>query len=359
MAIVIGRRRFSTLIFAAFSVGLLVVPPGCSEFGPESDYWTHLGLDGHRVMSVIDTEWGLFAGTRTGGIFRLDTVSEQWVSLGLSSSVVASLLYLQNNEPKLLAGMSWRATEQTDAAVFATMDGGENWVAWDGGLASQYENRFWAYSLTVDPRESDRLYMGASYSILRSDDEGRTWNFLYGGFDWNGLGIKSIAVSPTGTGAVWASGLSSLGVGPVFRSLDFGNTWDVLFPAGHSEIPINAVLIDPDKAERIWIGAGGRIDGGAVLWSDDQGDTWTPSLREPVQVWALLATSDAMYAIAREFGEPPAEEWLRVYRRKNNGTTWDPIPTPAVHGGISATVDLGGNLVVGTAGSGVWRFTIP
>jgi photosystem II stability/assembly factor-like uncharacterized protein len=283
----------------------------CSNLGPVAEHWIWLGLDAKWVTALAHTDWGLFAGTRSNGVFRYNSELDEWVPLGLESSRVRSMLFLPGDGPRLLVGV----TGPTESAVYATEDAGETWIPWDGGLADHQGGYFSAHSLAADPDRPQRLYMGGSYSILRSDDGGQTWDFVHGSFESWGQGIQAIAVSPHSDGGVWAAGQSALGVGPIFRSLDSGDTWEVSFPAPYSEV----------------------VDGGAVIVSNDRGETWEPSLSEEVQVPALAYADGTLYAVAREFvefdptlGDPYYT--LRLFRLRDGSDNWESIPSPGAWG---------------------------
>src|SRR5205807_7412055 len=104
--------------------------------------------------------------------------------------------------PHLLAAIGALADslgiQDTKAAVYAMNDDGL-WQPWDGGLeaaAWQHGSDAWAYSLAMDPGNSNHLYMGRTYPIMESKDGGRSWSFVLGSEDGFGLGMNSILVSP-------------------------------------------------------------------------------------------------------------------------------------------------------------------
>lgn len=338
---------------AVVGVALVVTAASCKVAGPQVEDWEPLGLDGEWVTAVVETAWGLFAGTRAQGLFRFETTGS-WASLGVTESIVSSTLFVEEPKPRLLVGVTPIANETTSAAVFASNDQGATWVPWDGGLAAANDNRFWAYSLAQDPAVPNRLFMGSSYSILRSDDGGASWTFVFGSEDSWGQGIHSISVGPDGTGQVWAGGQSALGVAPIFRSEDHGTTWEVGFPANRSEFAVRSVLGDPSTPGRVWAGLTGSVEGASVIRSDDGGSSWTPSLSAGIPVYDLVVHTGIVYAVGRDFTDT-GNDRLAVFRHEGHDT-WVQISTPSsARGGLAATVTEVGELIVGTAGSGVWR----
>lgn len=333
-------------VLTAVVLGMVPFATSCTLFAPGRGDWELLGLEGQWVTALAETDWGLFAGTRSRGVFRYDEAAGQWEPLGIDGSINRSMLFLPGTSPRLLVGLSYLATEPTEAAVFATEDGGVSWVPWDGGLAEQNDDRFWAYSLAQDPSEPDRLLMGSSFSILESTDAGVTWRFLFGSFDSNGLGFHTILVSDGNGEEIWAGGQSGLGVSVVFHSIDGGLTWDISFPGGHS---VNTMVYDPVLPNRVWASLGG-----SVIRTDD-GRSWEGSLRENVSVSRLVVVDGELFAVAREFAEG-GQQNLRLFRYERRSDTWSSLNVPRVRGGISAIAGGGGSLIIGTSGSGVLRY---
>jgi photosystem II stability/assembly factor-like uncharacterized protein len=328
----------------------------CGATGPSAEEWEPFGLQDQSVLSLSETPWGLFAGTVSTGVHRR-TTDAPWETLGVTESAVATLLFVDGPTPRLLAGVRWTGNERTDAALFASTDGGDSWTPWDDGLALENDGSFWAFSLAEDPAVAGRLYMGSSASILRSDDAGANWRFVFNNADAGGPGINSIVVKDDGA-SIWAGGGSALGVGRVIRSTDSGSTWEVLFPTGFGEFPVRSVLIEPMNPTRLWLGMWGTVEGAPVMWSDDGGTTWVPSLSEPVLISALVAGPDgSLYAVGGrpEPSDDGAPAGLYVYRR-SHGDEWTQLETPPDAGwGASAIVTSDGHLMVGTVGTGIWR----
>ena len=312
--------------------------------------WESLGLDGHHVTAVTATPMGIFAGDFSEGVFRLDSAVGSWVSLGVDHAIVSSLLYVPGDTARLLVGVWPQDREETAAAVFATEDGGETWKPWDGGLADQSnDQRFWAFSLAVDLGNPRRLFMGSSAAILRSPDGGGTWEFAFGGPTSSALGVLGIAISPRRDGNLWAGGESPFFTGYVRHSSDWGDSWQ------HVEVNVAAITvlaIDPDAPEVLWAGAPGGI-----MSSLDNGETWEVRLRGLI-VGGIVFIDSGAYVFGTELPEVRIDGHLMAFQSLDRGEHWEPLPVPAdVQGAIAVSVDQLGRVLVGTSGSGVWRYT--
>jgi len=71
-----ARRDCIAMTFCA------VVLLGCADpVRPLSGELTYLGLEGQSITALTQTPWGLFAGTRSSGIYRYQPDSgSQWKS---------------------------------------------------------------------------------------------------------------------------------------------------------------------------------------------------------------------------------------------------------------------------------------
>lgn len=351
--------RFSGVLLATIVLG-------CSDSAapvdleicnpPTTGAWTYLGLEGQWVTALAETPWGLYVGTGDNGVFRCSPETNTWEPLGLDHAQVSTILFVPGATPRILVGVRPYSDEQTAAAVFATEDGGRTWLTWDGGLASRHDNRQWAYSLAMDPHNAERLYMGQSFPLLRSQDGGRTWQYVFGGPDMFGLGIKALVVSPDQSGRVYAAGTTAFFSAAILRSENWGATWETAFPFPQGENSVFALAVDEREPIRVWAGVGG-----GVIRSDDAGRTWQSAFSIPGLITSILTEGARLYAVGgmlREEPDPLTD--LVIYRSDDGGASWSALTVPSNLGGSDvAVLDSRGHLLIGTVPNpmgGVWRF---
>lgn len=326
--------------------------------------WTFLGLKERHVTALADTPWGLFAGTLEDGVFRYDPGAESWRPLGLDSSPVGSILFVPGSTPRLMVGMRPRGEHGVSAAVLATQDAGRTWLPWDGGLTERYDNRRQsAHALAMDPGDYDRLYMGQSASLLRSTDGGHTWQYVFGGPEFSGAGVSAISVSRARDGHVWATATSGLGAGVIYRSENWGDSWEAVFPFTVGDYAISDLAVDERDPQRLWAAVSGRLSG--IIRSEDSGKTWELVLSKPHAFLTVLRDRQNLYAAGYTNlrvppnGAPPHLSDLTLYRSTDGGLTWSDLAVPEeASGAWVASFDFKGRLLIGTrtAGGGVWRF---
>jgi photosystem II stability/assembly factor-like uncharacterized protein len=341
-------------------------PQGCTV-RLASGCWTFLGLDGKWITALAETPWGLYAGTLDDGVFRLDATGRwQGVGLNIARGYISALLYTPTTPPRLLATIGAKrdtaGTNDTRGAAYATEDGGRTWKPWDGGLDARLAargNDAWGYALAMDPGNPDRLYMGLSYPIMRSNDGGQSWQYVWGSDDIVGGGIAAILVDPQRTGRVWAVGGTLYLHAAILRSNDWGDSWAFTDPTPTFDNTVLAIALDPAGSGRLLAAAGG-----GVIASDDSGVSWSytffgsPSAIASLGSALYVATSENLRSSADPQNLPLTD--LGLYRTRDGGTIWDTLPVPnGSGGGRSLVVDSQGRLLIGTQfgsrRSGVWR----
>lgn len=200
--------------------------------------------------------------------------------------------------------------------TFKTTDGG---ISWAPLTALPYGTA--VLDLTIDPTYRQRLYAGTSGGIFASADGGITWTFAQPSTA-SDLRFPSLSVDPT-TGSVYAAALIGVNLfslgGGVYRSLDFGVTWDLVTdPAG-----CTAVAVDPLQPARVY-----AVSGLGVERSGDAGATWAAADSGIDQVQVVSAAADAhtpgtLYAALQGF------ELLNLglVRSRDGGASWQAINT--------------------------------
>ncbi len=160
--------------------------------------------------------------------------------------------------------------------VYRSKDNGESWEI----TGQLMHNR--VYAVTVDPGNSDRLYVGTLYGLHISDNAGENYDFV---FSTRGKSIGSIAVDPSNSdniiaGPGWRDdydfigrlGEQKNGIGLVFLSEDGGITWDEYIFDNNTGTDRNVWNISYDLTDPsvVYIGTGKGI-----FKSIDGGKNWT------------------------------------------------------------------------------------
>ncbi len=147
--------------------------------------------------------------------------------------------------------------------LYATYNGGASWQAISPAMTGQIT------AIGVSPADPAVIYIGSTRGeVWRTTDGGQTWEDV----GKNGIPnrfVTDFALSERDPATAYVS-VSGFGSGHLWRTTDGGRTWhDVSF--GLPDIPINAIVLDPEDEQRIFVGT----DIG-VFASLDGGATWFP-----------------------------------------------------------------------------------
>jgi photosystem II stability/assembly factor-like uncharacterized protein len=171
-------------------------------------------------------------------------------------------LAVDPNDPHTIYVSNW-CLKTPIGGVYKTSDGGETWSLKVNDLPQSV-----AFSIVIDPRNSDVLYIGLSEGgVYKSTDAAENWNISSQGISQTY--IKGLAVDPTASDTVFAT-VTGIGVA---KTTTGGASWDYLVG-----LPTNlgAVAIDPQNPSTIWVGDGYHYDNRFYVYkSTDGGQSWT------------------------------------------------------------------------------------
>ena len=179
----------------------------------------------------------------------------QWAAMGPDGGDVRSLTYDPHNPDRIFLGTS-------TGAIFVSMDGGQNWSRF-----AHLGDEFVLDHIVFNPHDTNVMYASAWSvqsqqigDIFRTHDGGRTWQTLP---SMHNKSIRAMAMSASDAKVLVAGALDG-----VFRSRDGGDSWERISPANHAEIKnIESIAIDPKDPNVVYAGtwhlAWKTADGGA------------------------------------------------------------------------------------------------
>ena len=180
-----------------------------------------------------------------------------WKAIGPDGGDVRSLTYDPLNPDRIYLGTS-------AGRLFVSNDNGDSWAR----FASLGGHDYVLDNMVIDP-VSGTLYVGAwsvenneAGDVFRSTDGGKTWEPLKG---LHGKSVRALALSASNPKVLAVGALDG-----VFRTTDGGNTWERLSPPNHPEIRnIESVAIDPVDPDVVYAGTW------HLPWkTSDAGKTW-------------------------------------------------------------------------------------
>ncbi|HXF43381.1 MAG TPA: hypothetical protein VNK26_06545 [Pyrinomonadaceae bacterium] len=214
---------------------------------------------------------------------------------------------------------------------------------WYDGTQKPWEfKRVW--HLEPSYSDPDTVFAGVEDAALfRSTDGGKTWHEMAGlrghgtGPQWapgaGGMGLHTILIDPNDEKKMYCA-ISAAGA---FRTLDGGNTWDVITKGLHSNyLPdptaevghcVHRIAMHPENTDVLYMQK--HWD---VMRSDDAGNNWYEisgdlptdfgfvidvNYNNPQTIYVVPIKSDSEHY--------PPDGRLRVYRSKAGGNEWEPL----------------------------------
>jgi photosystem II stability/assembly factor-like uncharacterized protein len=226
--------------------------------------------------------------------------------------------------------------------VLKSIDGGYTWTPISDELPVLTIG-----AIALDPADPDVIYLGTgeanahSFSwfgmgLYKSTDAGVTWE--YKGLEDTRY-IARIVVDPMNSNRVWVAGTGSLfGTNPergIYRSLDAGETWDLVLAVTDSTSGTD-VAVDPTRPDTVYAAMWERVRGltyrqsagpsSGIYRSYDGGDSWTeltsglPSGSDVGRIGLSVSRSNpqVIYAI---YADHPGY-FAGVYKSTNGGDSW-------------------------------------
>jgi photosystem II stability/assembly factor-like uncharacterized protein len=247
-------------------------------------------------LSDVDT---VYAGVEDAALFRTTDGGHSWHELaglrghesgprwqpGAGGMCLHTIVLDPGNPDRIFVAIS-------AAGAFRSEDAGKTWKPINQGLHSQYipdptaEVGHCVHRIAIHPTRPDTLFMQKHWDVMRSDDGGDSWREVSGNLPSDfGFPIAVHAHEPD-TIYVVPIQSDSLHYPPegklrVYRSRSGGNEWEALtrgLPQQDCYVNIlrDAMAVDTLEPCGIYFGT----TGGQVYASADDGDSWSPIVRD-------------------------------------------------------------------------------
>ncbi|MBI3914647.1 MAG: DUF1080 domain-containing protein [Chloroflexi bacterium] len=236
----------------------------------------------------------LWVTDANAGVHRSADGGLTWIAMNSGISARAGFsgdavpifsLTIDQNNPNIL----WAGT-QGMRGVFKSVDGGKAWSQMDNGIEDRPVMEIRAF--TVDPKDSNIVYMGGNYrpDPRKLEERGFIYKTTDGGKQWTkilepGALVRWIIVDPTNTNILYASTgiFDRIAVQPegILKSTDGGRTW---FPIneGLTSLSVGGLAMHPQNPQILFATTGKasaflneqRELYGAVFKTTDGGQHW-------------------------------------------------------------------------------------
>jgi photosystem II stability/assembly factor-like uncharacterized protein len=335
-------------------------PPGAKPpLAPPA--FVHEGLSGRIVTGIFQHESRLFAAT-DDGLFGKELGHDAWHLVGLGGFRVEDLAILDGQHMLATAIFDWDPIVFKESKLYETVNGGANWLPVDNDFGGGFETGG-IRALDYD-QASSRLYGAAHDALAVSDDAGRSWQLLAGG--WDGASPPFTALNLNAAkGQVWFGGQNAIEQMKLLRH-DLASGATIQFSTFLLPAPatIKGITFDPSDPNHVL--ASGE---GGILQSRNNGASWTRPLGDVDYRFYFQTVFDPRDARiiytaswAKEFELPQP---LVFEVSTDSGASWAAyrLDEPGLFGGawsLSAVVEDGRTVVyLGLYLGGIMKVLLP
>ncbi len=336
--------------------------------------WLNVGLAGNRIAKIRVTPKFIYACAERDGLYRLNkmNVGSPWQYLGFKeppvtkqkdspppSTGILDVAISSENENTLLVGRGILVPGV--AGIYKSTDGGTEWYASDNGFDTKtswwnpFANDRYAQVLFVPREQKDTVFVGSAWrgDVFRSTNFGSTWQIVGPSA---GIAlfqeITSFAQDPTAPRTFWAGGYVDETSTWLLRSDDGGMTWSKVLthPLTFFNNTVTGIAITASP-HTTYVACNDALSGSFLLASPDDGLTWS-------KILDASAPSDLL----RIEVDPYSDSHLIVgggtslFESHDAGTTWAQLPRGETNDTINCLAwDLeSGGVLMGTSSSGVF-----
>lgn len=202
--------------------------------------------------------------------------------------------------------------------IWQTSDHGSTWTMLLDHTAERDKIKYVdPLDIAIDPRDSNILYLPTGgFGIAKSTDGGGTWDYINHGLSASEVSLVAALGEPAG--GVICNGDRSL-----FRTYDWGQTWEKLTPSTLG-VQFDEIAVDPQDPNRIWV----ATDQGEMHVSNDGGDTFTSIFKvmPPSTGFRYGSVYAMVNAQAAEQNEPDrlyvVKAGFGIWRSDDGGNIW-------------------------------------
>jgi photosystem II stability/assembly factor-like uncharacterized protein len=223
--------------------------------------WTAVGPLGGNVRALVSDPVRpnvLYVGTADGYVLCSQDAGEHWEPRGRVANGVITIIVPTSDRSGALFAAVWTAEVHGEGGgVFLSRDGGRTWRV--SGLSGHAVR-----ALVEAPSDKNILIAGALDGVFRSNDFGKTWERITPLGDSELHNVDSLAIDPQDPGIIYA-GTFHL----PWKTIDGGKHWTPIHAGMIDDSDVLNLEVNPSQSQQIFAGACSGI-----YRSDDAGANW-------------------------------------------------------------------------------------
>lgn len=199
------------------------------------------------------------------GVYKSIDGGKSWTNMGLKDSGHISQIWIHpdNADHVLVAAQGPLWSDGGDRGLYRTEDGGKNWER-----ILEVDDYTGVNEFVVDPRNFDNIVAssyqrrrhvwvlingGPGSGIHKTTDGGESWTEISAGLPSDHMGRIGLAGAPSAPDTIYAIVEASDEEQGVYRSSDFGNSWEKRSSYSSSSPQYyNEIIVDPHDPDRLY-----------------------------------------------------------------------------------------------------------
>jgi photosystem II stability/assembly factor-like uncharacterized protein len=231
--------------------------------GNINDWEYLLGGDGMHCLVDYTNPNIFYCESQFGGVYRIENNNYYWIGVDADRTNWSTPYVLHPTDPNILYLGTYRVKKTTNK--------GNSWTPISTDLTKGGTDYFHTLTtIDISALNTEIIMTGSGDGkVYITTNDGAQWTDISEGLPdrW----ITNVKTDPFDEYTVYAT-LSGFRwdehYSHVFKSSDLGQTWTAI-DGNLPEIPVNVLVLDPDKEGRIYIGT----DAG-IYMTDDSGNNW-------------------------------------------------------------------------------------
>lgn len=251
-----------------------------------SDNYTQILVDNKKSDTIyaLSTTWG-----GGGGVYKSLDGGNSWDKITRWKEAIKLPLERESNVETAWLKYSRRVNAiavdpqdndrlfiGTSRYIYKTEDGG---ISWHQLISKQVSEYTWTHRginifghtrvVGIDPIDTNRLYIGTvDHGLVKSEDGGSSWKEAMQGMLYT-VNIYDIAVNNKNSSVLYViNGKGGFKEAGVAKSHNYGETWEQM-DNGLLKTMYHTIVLNPDNPDVIYVGGEG-----AVFMSVDGGEKW-------------------------------------------------------------------------------------
>jgi photosystem II stability/assembly factor-like uncharacterized protein len=228
----------------------------------QAQEWQRLGPPGGMVLTLgLAAGGGVYLGTADGHVFFKENSEKPWElrgRIGNRTDAVVSQLVGDHSKANVVFAAIWYQHPGAGGGVFRSEDGARTWRP----LGLQNEA---VRALEIAPAPSRIMLAGSRSGVFRSSDYGTSWERITPADDPELRNVDSLAIDPRDADAIY-TGTYHL----PWKSTDGGKSWQPATAGLIDDSDIMSLRIDATNPERVFLSACSGI-----YRSENRGRQWS------------------------------------------------------------------------------------